>query len=348
MSRNLTHFTLAAALTASPALADVPNIAVDIAPLHSLVARVMQGVGSPDLIIQSGASPHEYNLRPSEAKALQDANLVFWIGPGLTPWLEDTIETLAPNASSTEMLETDGTMKLEMRENALFAAHADHDDEGHGDEENHDDDEHHEDEEHHDDDEHHEGEEHHDDDEHHEEKTGHEGHDHGSHDPHAWLSPVNAATWLNTIAGKLSAADPENAGTYFANATAGRAEIESLMAEVNATLEPVRGGNFVVFHDAYNYFETAFEFPAGGAISISDASDPSPARISEIQEFVEHQKVDCVLAEPQFNPRMIETVLNGTNAKTGILDPLGADLELGPTLYPNLISNLANSLAKCM
>lgn len=327
MSRNLTHFTLAAALTASPALADVPNIAVDIAPLHSLVARVMQGVGTPDLIIQSGASPHEYNLRPSEAKALQDANLVFWIGPGLTPWLEDTIETLAPNASSTEMLETDGTMKLEMRENVLFADHDDHDDhddEGHADEE------------------------HHDDDEHHEEKTGHEGHDHGSHDPHAWLSPVNAATWLNTIAGKLSAADPENAGTYFANATAGRAEIESLMAEVNATLEPVRGGNFVVFHDAYNYFETAFEFPAGGAISISDASDPSPARISEIQEFVEHQKVDCVLAEPQFNPRMIETVLNGTNAKTGILDPLGADLELGPTLYPNLISNLANSLAKCM
>jgi zinc transport system substrate-binding protein len=345
MSRNLANFTLVAALSASPALADAPNVAVDIAPLHSLVARVMQGVGTPDLIIQSGASPHEYNLRPSEAKALQDANLVFWIGPGLTPWLTETIETIAPNAQATEMLETDGTIELEFREGALFEAHADHDDhEG----EEHDDDEHHEDEEHHDDDEHHEDEEHHDDDEHHEEKTGHEGHNHGSHDPHAWLSPLNAATWLNTIAGKLSASDPANAGAYFANATAGRAEIETLIAQVNTTLAPVRGGNFVVFHDAYQYFETAFDFPAGGAISISDASDPSPARIAEIQEFVEHQKVDCVLAEPQFNPRLVETVLNGTDAKTGILDPLGADLELGPNLYPALISNLASSLAKCM
>ncbi|MEP4309712.1 MAG: zinc ABC transporter substrate-binding protein, partial [Lentilitoribacter sp.] len=306
------------------------------------------------LIIQSGASPHEYNLRPSEAKALQDANLVFWVGPGLTPWLTDTIETLAPAADSTEMLETDGTIELEFREGALFEAHADHDDHEEGE---HHEDEHHEEEEHgdahkdeHDDEKHHDDEhdEHHEGEEHHEEATGHEGHDHGSLDPHAWLSPINASTWLNTIAGKLSASDPENAGAYFANAAAGRTEIETLIAETNATLEPVRGGNFVVFHDAYQYFEVAFDFPAGGAISINDASDPSPARIAEIQEFVEHQKVDCVLAEPQFNPRLVDTVLDGTDAKTGILDPLGADLELAPNLYSALISNLAGSLAKCM
>ncbi|CAN0606601.1 unnamed protein product, partial [Ectocarpus sp. 12 AP-2014] len=113
------------------AFAEVPSVAVDIAPVHSLVARVMDGVGTPDLIVQPGASPHEYSLRPSEAKALQDANLVFWVGHGLTPWLEDAIETLATNAAVTELLEADGTIELEFREGALFEAH-DHGDDDHG------------------------------------------------------------------------------------------------------------------------------------------------------------------------------------------------------------------------
>ena len=155
-------------------------------------------------------------------------------------------------------------------------------------------------------------------------------------------------TWLNVIAGQLSAADPDNAGAYFANAAAGRTEIQALLTEVNATLEPVRGGQFIVFHDAYQYFEMDFDFPAAGAISIGDASDPSPARIAEIQERIADQGVDCVLAEPQFNPGLVATVLDGTDAQTGILDPLGSDLEPGSALYPQLIRNLSTALASCM
>ena len=148
--------------------------------------------------------------------------------------------------------------------------------------------------------------------------------------------------------GKLSAADPENAGVYFANAAAGRAEIDSLVAEVNGILAPVRGKNFVVFHDAYQYFETSFDFPAAGAISLGDATDPSPARIAEIQGRVEDEDINCVLSEPQFNPGLVETVLSGTDAKTGIIDPLGVNLEPGPNLYPDLIRNMAKSLAGCL
>jgi zinc transport system substrate-binding protein len=306
------------------ALAEAPNVAVDIAPVHSLVARVMDGVGTPDLIIQSGASPHEYSLRPSEASSLQNADIVFWIGEDLTPWLEETIETLAPDAAVTALLESDGTKELEFRENALFEAH-DHDD--HAEEEGHDD---------------------HDDHDDHDEEEGHEGHDHGAHDPHAWLSPNNAANWLNVIAAQLSAADPENAGIYFANAAAGRAEIEVLMAEVNTTLDPVRGGQFVVFHDAYQYFETDFDFPASGAISIGDASDPSPARIAEIQARVADEGIECVLTEPQFNSGLVATVMDGSDANTGVIDPLGSELELGATLYPQLITNMATALVGCL
>ena len=331
MSRKLLTLSLTATLMGGTAFADAPRVAVDIAPVHSLVARVMEGVGTPDLIIQAGASPHEYSLRPSEAAALQDANLVFWIGSGLTPWLTDTIETLAPNANVTELLEADGTIELEFREGALFEAHDDHEEEGHDD---HDDEK-----ADHDD---------HSDDDHDDEEAGHDEHEHGDHDPHAWLSPQNAMTWMNVIAGQLSAADPDNAGAYFANAAAGRAEIKVLIGEVTATLDPVRDGRFIVFHDAYQYFETDFNFPASGAISISDASDPSPARIAEIQDRIAEQGIDCVLAEPQFNPGLIATVLEGSNAQTGILDPLGSDLKPGSALYPQLIRNLSTALAGCM
>ena len=330
MSRKLLTLSLTTTLMGGWAYADTPQVAVDIAPVHSLVARVMDGVGTPDLIIQPGASPHEYSLRPSEAAALQNADLVFWIGPDLTPWLTDTIKTLAPDAAVTALMEVDGTIKLEFREGALFEAHAHEDDDDHVDEA-HDD---HDEEARHDD---------HDDDE-----TGHEGHGQGAHDPHAWLSPQNAMTWLNVIAGQLSAADPDNAGAYFTNAAAGRTEMEALIGEVVATLDPVRDGQFLVFHDAYQYFEMDFDFPASGAISIGDASDPSPARIAEIQDRIAEQGIDCVLAEPQFNPGLVATVLDGTEAGTGMLDPLGSDLEPGPALYSQLIRNLSTALAGCM
>jgi len=330
MSRKLLTLSLTTTLMGGWAYADTPQVAVDIAPVHSLVARVMDGVGTPDLIIQPGASPHEYSLRPSEAAALQNANLVFWIGPDLTPWLTDTIKTLAPDAAVTALMEVDGTIKLEFREGALFEAHAHEDDDDHVDEA-HDD---------------HDEEARHDD--HDDEETGHEGHGQGAHDPHAWLSPQNAMTWLNVIAGQLSAADPDNAGAYFTNAAAGRTEMEALIGEVIATLDPVRDGQFLVFHDAYQYFEMDFDFPASGAISIGDASDPSPARIAEIQDRIAEQGIDCVLAEPQFNPGLVATVLDGTEAGTGMLDPLGSDLEPGSALYSQLIRNLSTALAGCM
>ncbi|MEX0348934.1 MAG: zinc ABC transporter substrate-binding protein [Paracoccaceae bacterium] len=394
MSRKRLSLSIAATLMGGTALADVPNVAVDIAPVHSLVARVMDGVGTPDLIVPPGASPHEYSLRPSEAAALQNATLVFWMGEDLTPWMEGAVETLADGATVTTLLESGGTLLLDFRESALFEAHdhGDHDDHGHdahgedkdhddhGDEHAHDDehghDEHGKDDDHeheqhaedkdHDDHEH--GEEHAHDDEHghddhaegddhdHEEHADHDdhgdhdhdAHGHGEHDPHAWLSPANAETWLNLIAAQLSSADPDNAGTYFANAAAAREEMAALSAEVAQVLDPVRGGSFIVFHDAYQYFEDAFDFPAAGAISIGDASDPSPARIAEVQARITDEGVDCVLAEPQFNPGIIATVLDGTEANTGVIDPLGSALEPGAALYPQLIRGMAQTLAECL
>ncbi len=320
MSRKLISLSCAATLMSGTAMAEVPKVATDIGPVHSLVSKVMGDLGEATMLVQPGASPHDYRMRPSEAAALQEADLVFWIGEDLTPWLEDAIDTLAEDARVTSLLEADGTKLLDFREGALFEAHgpedheerADHDD---GDREEH---------------------------------ADQEGDDHGEHDPHAWLSLQNAGNWLNVIAAQLSAVDPENAGTYFANAAAGRTEMEELATEVNATLDPVRGSSFIVFHDAYQYFEDDFGFPASGAISLGDASDPSPARIAEVQERIADEDVACVLAEPQFNPGIVATVLDGTDASTGVIDPLGLALEPGVEFYPQLIRTMTLTLVDCL
>ncbi|MBE0412174.1 zinc ABC transporter substrate-binding protein [Yoonia sp.] len=323
MSRKLISLTIAASLLAGTALADVPRVAADIAPVHSLVARVMDGLGAPDLIIDSGASPHEYALRPSQAAALQNADIVFWVSPDLTPWLDGAIAALAGDAQSVTFLDIPGTRVLPFREGALFEAH-DHGNDAnddHADEDDHDD---------------------------HADEADHDDHDHGAADPHAWLSPDNAAVWLNTIAASLSAADPDNAGAYFANAAAGRAELATLSAEVANILDPLQDRNFIVFHDAYQYFEQAFDFPATGAISMSDAREPSPARIAEIRGIIADRDVTCILSEPQFNPGRVALVLDGSGAQTAVLDPLGSDLEPGAGLYPRMIRNLATTLADCL
>ena len=316
MSRKLFSISAVATLLGSSAIADVPNVSVDNAPLHSLVASVMNGVGVPSLIIPPGSSPHDHQLRPSEAKAMQDANIVFWMGEELTPWMENAVKTLSSNASVTTFLENDKTSLLEFREGALFEAH-DHEDEQH-------DDEH---------------------DEHDDEEHDEQGH--GSHDPHAWLSPNNAKAWLDVIAAQLSSYDTENAGVYFTNAASAKSEIEMMIAEINLALDPIRGGKFIVFHDAYQYFENDFDFQASGAISIGDASDPSPARIAKIQKRIRDEEINCVLAEPQFQANLVQTVMEGSQANTNVIDPLGAGLKPGILLYNKLIKNMAQSLADC-
>ncbi len=328
MSSKVLSIASALVLSAGLASAEVPKVSADIAPVHSLVSKVMNGLGKPYLIIPAEASPHEYQLKPSEAKSLQESKLVFWIGEDLTPWLEKGLSTLAKNATITTLLKAEGIELLDFREGALFEAHDhsdhdDHDDHDHGKHKKKDD---------------------HDD---HDDHAGHEGHDHGEHDPHAWLSPGIAKDWLNLIAAKLSEVDPNNASTYFSNASSAIKDLDTLSDEINKILDPIRKEKFVVFHDAYQYFENYFNISASGAISLGDASDPSPARLKEIKDRVEKEDIHCVLAEPQYNEGLVKAVIEGTHANNAIIDPLGVSLEIGPNLYDKLIRNLAINLSNC-
>ena len=299
-----------------------PSVATDITPVHSLVSQVMAGVGTPDLLIQSGASPHNYSLSPSEAEALQEADLVFWIGEGLTPWLERSLDNLSPTSTKIELLAAQGTTTYAFREGATFGAHEDdsHKDEAHEDEA-------HEDEAH--------------EDEHH--------HDHSGVDPHAWLDPANGKVWLDIIALALAEKDPDNATQYLENAAIGKANIDTAAISIENTIAQLQDKQFIVFHDAYQYFEKRFGIMAAGSISISDASKPSPGRIAEIRQLVEDLSVSCVFTEPQYNPGIVNAVFGDTGVDTsGVIDPLGSGLVTGTNLYSNLLIEIANGLQSCL
>lgn len=325
-NRTLTGAILSLAAS-TQVYAQAPNVAVDIAPLHSLVAQVMDGVGEPDLLIRPEASPHEYSLRPSEAKALSQADVVFWIGEGLTPWLEKPLTNLAGSATKIEMMEVNGTTLYDFREGATFEAHEHH-------------------EEHHDDhkNEHHENETHAE----HNGEHAHHGHHHEGHDPHVWLDPKNAQVWLAEIADTLAKVDSEHAEIYQNNAKTAISNLEQLIKNIDQQAHQLHGVKFIVFHDAYQYFEQRFDLSASGAISISDASDPSPARIEEIHQIVKNLKVTCIFTEPQFNPNLVNTVFENSTVNTiGTMDPLGAKLETGKDQYSKLIAAMIQSVAQC-
>lgn len=308
--------------------AEKSDVVVSIKPIHSLVSAVMQGVGAPSLIVKGAASEHGYSLKPSDASALENAKVIFWVGPEMETYLTKPLASLSSKANVVQLEKVKGLELLPAREGGNFEAH-DHG--GHSYDEDHDDDAH----------KHEEG---------HDHKHDHkeEAHEHHHDDMHIWLDPQNAKLMLVPIAEALSKADPEHAKQYQDNATAYADKLDALQKEVTAELEPVRNKPYIVFHDAYQYFDRRFDLAAAGSITVNPEKAPGAARIREIQTKVQSLGATCVFSEPQFESRLVTTVLEGTKAKTGVLDPLGADLNDGPELYPQLIRNLASSLAGCL
>ncbi len=288
-----------------------PEVVASIAPVHSLVARVMQGAGAPHLLLPPDASPHDLALRPSDAAALERAALVFWVGPRLVPWLERPLTVLAAGARVVRLADTPGLTRLAFREGTVFEAHDPESEPA-------------------------------------AEPTPESDPGEDETDPHLWLDPMNAKLWLGAIAAALAEADPARRALYLANAEAARAELDTLAAEIDARLAPVRGRPFVVFHDSFHYFERRFGIEAAGAVALGDARAPGPARIARIRDHIGALGTVCLFREPQFRASLVDTVAAGAGVRIGVLDPLGANLRPGPDLYPDLLRGLAESLADCL
>ena len=315
------------------------KVVASIKPIHSLASYLMDGVGKPKLIVDGYASPHGFSLKPSHAKMLQEADIVFWVGEDIENFLEKPLGSIAKNAEKIELLDIKGLKKLKFRERNVFEGHDDH---GHK-EDDHDDhakkedghDDEHKDEHGHDDDHKKDGHDEH----------GHEGHAHGEFDPHIWLDPLNAKVILKEMAKHLIENDQKNASVYKDNLKKANKDLDKLVKQVKSELN--KDFKSIVFHDAYQYFEKRFKVNVLGAFTVNTDVLPGAEQLKEIREIIEHDKVTCVFSEPQFNPDIINAVAKDMNISTGVLDPLGATLTPGKNLYFDLIKNMSKSFKGC-
>ena len=333
--------------------AAAPRVVASILPVHSLVAGVMQGIGAPHLLVAGAASPHDFSLSPSSARALQSADAVFWVGNGLETFLVKPLAALSQNAAVVAL--SAHVTLLEGREGGSWEAHdesdhkeADHKEADHK-EADHEEADHkntdHKDSEHKEAGHKHDG--------HSESESGHHGHE-GHHsqdharDLHVWLDPVTAQEMVRVIVATLQKTDPANGAAYAANGEALLRRLDTLDAALRNTLAPVSSVPFIVFHDAYQYFERRYGMNAVGSLTISPERSPGVKRLYAIREKIVSTGARCVFAEPQFAPALIATVLEGTQAKTGTLDPVGAAIPPGPDAYFTLLENLAAGLRDCL
>jgi len=299
----------------------VPNVVASIKPVHSLVAAVMAGVGEPTLIVKGAASPHTYALKPSDAGALETADIVFWTGHGMELFLGDALDSLSGKATVVELADAPGITLLPVREGGAFEPHM-HEGEAHDHADDHDHDSH--------------------------DDHAHDHHEHEEGDMHFWLDPENAKLMVTQIADTLAEADPENATAYQENAEAERLKLDALEGEIATILAPVKDKPFIVFHDAYQYFEARFGLNLAGSITVIPDTMPGAARIDELKAKLADLGPACVFAEPNFTPTIITAITEGSAAKSGTLDPEGSALPEGVDLYPELLRGLATSLADCL
>lgn len=313
---------LAAILSAPPAIASEPNVVVTIKPIHSLVAQVMDGVGTPALLVKGSASPHTFSMRPSDARAINKADVFIRVSEDVEPFTAKIVAALPKSVRLVSLSDVSGVKLLSRRIGGTFEAHVhgpdDHHDDHAGHKNNADDDTHH-------------------------------GEDaHGKSDGHIWLDPDNAKAIVEAVTQTLVTAYPMQAVRLKANAVTALARIDTLAESVNADLAGARGKPFVVFHDAYQYFEKRFGIEAVGSVTVSPEVQPSAKRLSELRAKLTGLNTVCVFAEPGFKPNLVAAITEGTKAKSGTLDPEGQSLQPGPELYGALIRGIASNLKACL
>lgn len=376
-----TSVTIAATLLGASLIGTLParsadiHVAADIRPIHGLISMVTDGITSPQLIMSGRSGPHAQALRPSEARTIAKADVIFWIGPALTPALDKAMRQLGENARVVTLSDIEGTVLLPRRASADFGSHDhghDHGDDhgdGHGDaDDNHHDDDHdkadhgdeghdnaheearhddHAHDDHADDDHGHDGEKH-EEDAHDTEHADAHGHDHdGIHDPHLWLSPANARVWLLEIAEQLAQADPDNGARYRKNASAARDRIAALDRQITEILHPLRGRSLVTFHDAFQYFERDYDLTIEGAVTLSDDAAPGVSHMTAFRDRIAQDDIACALLERDNSAAVNSILADFPYLATTVVDPLGYDAPLGRDQYPATLKQMAMAIAEC-
>ncbi len=286
-------------LPTAPQAAGTPHVVVTLKPIHSLVAGVMQGVATPWLLLEGGQSPHRYNLKPSDARALHHADFIVWVGPEMEGFLIRPLGGIKTRRLT--LLDVPGMHVLPARR--LSHLHT-HPAEAHA--------------------------------------------PVGRRDGHIWLDPRNAAVIVDAVATQLARMDPTHATRYRTNAARLASRIEALDHDIEIRTTPLRGRPFVIFHDAFHYFENRYGLHPTAILTIAPDRRPGARRVREIRRLIHRRKVRCVFAEPQFRSHIVDILAEGSAARIGVLDPLGADLRTGPEAWFKLLDNITTQMEKCL
>ena len=289
-----------------------------IQPINSLVSAVIGNTGKSITIIPSEQSPHDFKLKPSDVKVLQNGNIIFYVSNHLESSITKVFKNLPKNIKLINLMEESGVNHLAIRDNDAWERHDHH---GHDDHDDHD-------------------------------KHGKKHDDHDDHekedDVHVWLSPDNAIKIVQKVNKVLSLYFPENSKIYNDNTTKFIDKIRNLKMELVKELSPIKNKPYIVFHDAYQYFEKTFELNAVGSVALEGDIASSPKQISFIKDKIVKSKALCVFQEPQFDSKLVKIVVEGTDAKIGTLDPLGVNISENKDFYLQLITNMAKSLKECL
>ncbi|MFT2099553.1 zinc ABC transporter substrate-binding protein ZnuA [Marinomonas sp. 2405UD66-6] len=319
----------------SPLALAKPTIVTSISPVSMIVAAIAGDKADIQQIVSSTASPHDFALRPSDLRKISNADAVVWVGESLENFLEKPLKNAGKEESSIEWLALKGVELHNFGEEG-HDDHDEHDDHGHDEHDDHDHDEH--------DDHDHDGHDDHDHDEH----EGHEGHSHEGVDPHVWLSPDNARVLAEAVTMRMVYLDSANAEYYKANLAAFDKGLSAKDDEIRHSFDKVSKVPYIVFHDAYTYFEEHYGLNNSGEVSVSPERKPGAKKVAELRHQIEENKIQCVFSEPQFSPGIVKALLDGTNVKTAVLDPLGSEIPLSKDAYFTFLSTLSGQFLSCL
>lgn len=283
-----------------------PRVVVTIKPVHSLAAGVMAGVAEPELLLKGAGSPHDYSLRPSDARLLARADLVVRVGADFETFLNKPLAGLAGKVRLLSLDNLPGVALLPAREGGVWEGHDEHG------------------------------------------GAERDEHGHAERNLHLWLDPQNGWAIVAALVKTLAELDPANAERYRRNGALLDRRLAELDQRLAHQLQPVAARPFVVFHDAYPYLEKRYNLRAVGAVSVSPDRPVGARRLAEIRARIKGGQAVCVFSEPQFEPKLVRTLIEGTGAATGVLDPEGGGLTPGPEAYFQLMEGLGAALRSCL
>ncbi|MFZ7239849.1 zinc ABC transporter substrate-binding protein ZnuA [Avibacterium avium] len=316
------------------------SVVTSIKPLGFIASSIAEGVTDTQVFVPAGASPHDYHLKPSDVQKLKAADLVLWIGEDVDQFLAGSLKK---NVDASKVVTI---AKLAGITPDMLAK---------GEHHHHDHDHHHHDGEDHDHD--HDHEHHHD----HGKSEAHEHqHNHGTDDAHdhdhdeletnwhVWYSPRISQVVAEAVADKLTQQFPAKKALIEKNLAEFNRSLNAQNEKIKQQLAPVQKKGFYVFHDAYTYFNEAYGLNQVGAFTINPLVAPGAKKLAHIKEEIEEHKVGCLFAEPQFTPKVIETLHKSTGVKVGRLDPMGDSVKLGKNSYANFLQFTADSYYNCL